>query len=403
MREYDVAIVGAGLAGSIAATMLARAGHAVAVIDPSKTYPDDFRVEKFDDDQIRTLRRTGLCDVVLAAATHDRSVWVSLLGRLAEKRASDQRGFDYGALVNLLRREMPPSVTQVHAKATAVANSSDRQQVTLSTGDTIDAHLVVLASGLNNGLRDGLGIERMDLVRCQSVTFGFDMEPAAGSTFPFRALTYYGEQPCHRVAYITLFPIGARMRANLFVYRDLADPWLRAFRDAPEATLASALPRLARIAGPFRVVAPVKMRPVDLFETRGYLQPGLVLVGDAFSTACPAAGTGARKALVDVERLCNVHAPQWLATQGMGVEKIAAFYTDPEKMASDRNSLALAHAMKRATLDESVSAWGRRFAKLSFLRARWATSAASRALTRMAAQARPVGAPAGSADPQSGA
>lgn len=400
MREFDVAIVGAGLAGSIAATMLARAGHAVAVIDPSKTYPDDFRVEKFDDDQIRTLQRTGLCDVVLAATTHDRSVWVTLQGRLAEKRASDQRGFDYGALVNLLRREMPPSVAQFHAKATAIANSPDRQQVTLSTGETVGARLVVLASGLNNGLREGLGIERVDLVRCQSVTFGFDMEPAAGGSFPFRALTHYGEKPSHRVAYITLFPIGTRMRANLFVYRDLSDPWLRDFRDAPEATLMSALPHLANVAGPFRIVAPVKMRPVDLFETRGYLQPGVVLVGDAFATACPAAGTGARKALVDVERLCNAHVPQWLATPGMDAGKIAAFYADPEKLISDRKSLALAHAMKRATLDESVSARVRRRAKLSLLRARWAVNVILRALSRAAAHAPRVGAPAGSAGPQ---
>ncbi len=385
MRAFDVAIVGAGLAGSIAATMLSRAGHAVAIIDPSKTYPDDFRVEKFDDDQIRVLKRTGLCDAVLAASTHDRSVWVSLLGRMAERRTSDQRGFDYGALVNMLRREMPPSVAQFHAKVTAVASSADRQRVTLSTGETIEARLVVLASGLNNGLRENLGIARVDLVRCQSVTFGFDMEPAAGGTFPFRALTHYGEHPRQRVAYITLFPIGARTRANLFVYRDLGDPWLRAFRDAPEAALMSAMPRLARLSGPFRIVGPVKMRPVDLYETKGYVKPGLVLVGDAFATACPAAGTGARKALVDVERLCNGYVTRWLATPGMDVEKIASFYDDPEKVASDLKSFALAHALKRATLDEGLAAWARRWAKLGFLRLRWAANSAVATLFRLSA------------------
>jgi 2-polyprenyl-6-methoxyphenol hydroxylase-like FAD-dependent oxidoreductase len=400
MREVDVAIVGAGLAGSIAATMLARAGHSIAVVDPNKTYPDDFRVEKFDGEQIRTLERTGLADLVLAAATHDRSVWVSLLGRVAEKRASDQRGFDYGALVNMLRREMPPTVVQIHAKATTVANTADRQQVTLSTGETIDARLVILASGLNNGLREDLGIERVDLVRCQSVTFGFDMEPAGGGSFPFRALTHYGEHPRHRVAYITLFPIGARMRANLFVYRDLGDPWLRAFRDAPETTLMPAMPHLARIAGAFRIVGPVKMRPVDLYATQGYLQPGVVLVGDAFATACPAAGTGARKALVDVERLCNAHVSQWLATPGMGVDKIARFYGDPGKADSDRKSLALAHAMRHATLDGSKMAWMRRWAKLCLLRARWAANAVASAWSGFAAHDQSVGAPAGTAGPR---
>ncbi len=34
------------------------------------------------------------------------------------------------------------------------------------------------------------------------------------------------------MAYLTLFPIGSdAMRANLFVYRDMHDPWLRQLRD----------------------------------------------------------------------------------------------------------------------------------------------------------------------------
>ena len=37
------------------------------------------------------------------------------------------------------------------------------------------------------------------------------------------------------MAYLTLFPIGSTMRANLMVYRDMTDPWLPAFRKAPEA------------------------------------------------------------------------------------------------------------------------------------------------------------------------
>ncbi|MGE0022475.1 MAG: FAD-dependent oxidoreductase, partial [Hyphomicrobium sp.] len=219
MREFDVAIVGAGLAGSIAAAMLARAGHAVAVIDAAKTYPDDFRVEKFDGEQMRVLARTGLSDIVLASSTLDRSVWVTRLGFLAEKRLSDQHGFDYGRLVNTLRAAIPPSAAMMHAKVTAIANSPKLQRLTLSTGETIEARLAVLATGLNESLRASLGIGRIELERCQSITFGFDMEPAQAASFPFRALTHYSEHPRFRAAYITLFPIGARMRANFFVYR----------------------------------------------------------------------------------------------------------------------------------------------------------------------------------------
>ena len=46
MRYTDIAIVGGGLAGSIAAAMLGRAGISAVLIDPHPVYPPDFRVEK---------------------------------------------------------------------------------------------------------------------------------------------------------------------------------------------------------------------------------------------------------------------------------------------------------------------------------------------------------------------
>jgi hypothetical protein len=48
--------------------------------------------------------------------------------------------------------------------------------------------------------------------------------------FAFSALTYYAERPSDKTALITFFPIGDAMRANLFVYREFDDPWLRQMR-----------------------------------------------------------------------------------------------------------------------------------------------------------------------------
>ena len=96
------------------------------------------------------------------------------------------------------------------------------------------------------------------------------------------------------------------MRANLMVYRNMTDPWLSEFRQSPEETLRAMMPRLSRMMGEFRVSGPVKIRPADLCISSGHLQPGIVLAGDAFSTSCPAAGTGTTKVFTDVGRLCNV-------------------------------------------------------------------------------------------------
>src|SRR3954465_15722421 len=55
----DVAIVGGGLAGSLAAAVLARRGHRVVMIDKRAVYPSEFRVEKIAGQQLDILRRLG--------------------------------------------------------------------------------------------------------------------------------------------------------------------------------------------------------------------------------------------------------------------------------------------------------------------------------------------------------
>lgn len=365
MRHTDIAIAGGGLAGSISAAMLGRAGFDVVMIDPHPVYPPDFRCEKLDGPQMQILEKTGLADAVRRASTHDGESWVARLGRVVEKRPGDQQGILYDTLVNTVRAEIPQAVPVTHAKVMQVANSADRQTVTLSNGEQISARLLIVANGLNIGLRQKLGMERDVLSPNHSISIGFDIEPVGRPSFAFPALTYYSERPTEQLAYITLFPIGSTMRANLFVYRHLDDPWLKQLREAPVATMRAAMPRLHNIIGDFKVTGFIKIRPIDLYVTRGIDKPGVVLVGDAFSTSCPAAGTGALKVLTDVERLCNVHIPQWLATPGMGQEKIAAFYADPIKMACETHSLTKAYDLRSLSIGTDLASAALRWIKFA--------------------------------------
>jgi 2-polyprenyl-6-methoxyphenol hydroxylase-like FAD-dependent oxidoreductase len=392
MRQTDIVIAGGGLAGSTAAAMLVRAGFGVMLVDPHPVYPPDLRCEKLDGPQVEILRRTGLADTVLRAGTFDGECWISRFGRLVEKRGGDQYGILYDTLVNTIRAAIPAGVEFVQGKVIAVANSPDRQAVTLSTGETISARLVMIANGLNIGLRHALGMTREDVSQCHSITLAFDLKPVGRKSFDFPALTYYSERVADRSAYITLFPIGSAMRANFMVYRDMDDPWLREMRKHPTMTLFSSLPSLRKITGRAEVVGPVKIRPADLYVTQGYLQPGVVLVGDAFGTSCPAAGTGTSKVFTDVERLCNVHIPRWLATPGMGVEKIAAFYSDPVKIACDRFSFNKAFTLRSLSIDEGLRWRARRWAR--FL-GRLAIGTARRVLAWMPARPRARAAAAG--------
>jgi 2-polyprenyl-6-methoxyphenol hydroxylase-like FAD-dependent oxidoreductase len=373
LRHTDVAIVGGGLAGSLAAAMLGRAGIDAVVIDPHPVYPPDFRCEKLDREQLGTLQQTGLADAVMSASTPDEECWVARFGRLVDKLPGvPQRGILYDTLVNTIRSKIPSNTEFIHAKVTGIATGRERQTVKLSNADEIEARLVVLATGLNVGLRQKLGIEREIISAGHSISIGFDVQPAGQNAFPFPALTYFTEKPADRMAYLTLFSIGGTVRANLFGYRDLHDPWLKQFRDQPREMINALWPKLHEIMGDFTVTGFVQIRPVDLYVTKGYRQNGVVVVGDAFSSSCPAAGTGARKALVDVERLCNVHIPRWLASPGMGEAKISTFYDDPIKRACDTLSKKKAFQLRSYSTDTAphwialrfvkfIAHWGRGF------------------------------------------
>src|SRR3984957_4278529 len=364
MRYTDIAIIGGGLAGSTAAAMLGRAGIATILIDPHPLYPPGLRCEKLSGhEQVERFRKTGIAEATLQAATHDGENWIARFGFLLDKKPSQQYGIMYDALVNAIRTEIPSGVESIFSKVISISAGPERQKLVLSNGEEISARLVVLANGLNVGLRHQLGIERRIVSACHSISLGFDLVPVGRTGFDFPAMTYFSERPSDRIPYLTLFPIGSRMRANLFAYRQVDDPWLQQMRRAPAQTLKAALPRLGRITGDFEIAGDIKMRPADLYVSTGHRQPGMVLVGDAFETSCPVTGTGTDKVFTDVERLCNVHIPNWLATDGMDETKIAAFYDDPVKTACDAWSSAKAYNFRSVSIDAGLYWKAQRWAR----------------------------------------
>src|SRR5436853_7627099 len=95
LRHTDVVIAGGGLAGSLSAAMLGRAGIDAVLVDPHPVYPPDFRCEKLDGTQLKTLQLTGLADAVLRASTADQESWLARQGHLIDRRPGDQRGILY--------------------------------------------------------------------------------------------------------------------------------------------------------------------------------------------------------------------------------------------------------------------------------------------------------------------
>ncbi len=87
--SYDVAVIGAGLAGSCLAGALARAGTRVALIDAQAergAARRDFRAEKFGADQMALFEGLGFGRALAACTTATEEVAVVRYGRLAYRR-----------------------------------------------------------------------------------------------------------------------------------------------------------------------------------------------------------------------------------------------------------------------------------------------------------------------------
>jgi 2-polyprenyl-6-methoxyphenol hydroxylase-like FAD-dependent oxidoreductase len=352
----DVAIVGGGLAGSLAAAVLARAGFRVAVIDKRAVYPEEFRVEKIAGQQVEILRRLGFIDELEAVACSYPSSLNIREGKVVDVSGGLSYGLPYAELVAMARRLLPDPSSLIVDQVLNVRCSEDLQHLTLASGKRITSRLVVLATGMSGALGYHLGISRRILASSHSVSFGFTIAKSDGSHFEFPALTCYGDRAADGVDYLSIFPVPGGMRANLFMFRDPNDPIMRELRREPKSTLLRLMPGLQAYLGEFRVIDRVQSWVMDLARVEGHLQPGVVLIGDAFQTSCPAAGTGVSRLLVDIERLCTVHLPQWLETPGMSREKIAQFYSDPEKIASDERAFKMAY-FRQALASNNAIRW----------------------------------------------
>jgi 2-polyprenyl-6-methoxyphenol hydroxylase-like FAD-dependent oxidoreductase len=353
--EFAIAIVGAGAAGASLAASLARKGLKTALIDPRSPHERDFRAEKITPAQWEAVGRIGLQEAMRPALTFEPRVWVARRGRLIDKCASGNWNFRYPLLIDALRgaARAEPNVEFIEQRVAEIVPSEGSQQIRLADGRQLTARLVAIATGVGGFLPKELGFERRLVFARHSVSIGFDMAPLGRKKFDFPAVTYHSERASDRLAYLSLFPIGETMRANMFVYRNAADPWLALMQSSPEAALRDIMPGLPRLIGGFLVRDALSLRPVDLYRMERVRRPGVVLIGDCFGTACPASGSGLDKVFSDVARL-SAHAPGWLATPGMSAEKIAAFYDDSQKIAADADSLARSRKLREMSTQAAL-------------------------------------------------
>jgi 2-polyprenyl-6-methoxyphenol hydroxylase-like FAD-dependent oxidoreductase len=360
VSRVEIAIVGAGLAGSVLALVLARRGHQVAIVDPHAPYPPDFRCEKLSAEQLALIEALGVADALAA-----------LPAPPGARRSPLERGFRYDELVNAMRGLWPSSVQFVHDRARGIVEGLERQRLELASGEAVEASLIVLAAGPCPHFREALGLRRHVVSERHSVCIGFSITPRGGGPLPFEGLVRHGARAGDRVGFASFFPVGDAMRVNLFLYHDPRSETVRRLRADPIGGLIELIPSLGKLLGRVELASPAEVRSTDLFRTRANLRPGLVTVGDAASSSCPATAIGVTRVLTDIRQLADTHLPAWLRSPGFGPEKIEQFDADPVRVNLDAVAHRRARTARRLATD-ITPAWRLRRRATNFRR--WARS-----------------------------
>lgn len=347
---YDVAIIGMGLAGPIAATCLGRTGYHVAQIGRYADPQEEFAAEQIVGDQVVQLRRLGVLDAIVRDVPEICHVDAARKGRIFETMSEPHYGLSYCNMIRGARSAVPSTVTTYCGVATQIDATPTRQTIRLNDGRVIIARLVIMATGTRPLTAFGFG--HHTIRKNHSLTIGFDV---TGSDYS-NILAYFPEHFEDRIDYLTLFPMNGRLRGNLFLYRETTDEWVRLFRVYPGSFLDDRFPGLKHVIGRYGVGDHVQVRPVSLYQATELAQPGVVVIGGAYQSSCPAVGSGIGRIATDIDLLCNVYIPLWLRHDNTALDwdTFRGFYNDPIKVSVDKEALRAAEYRRKLATETSV-------------------------------------------------
>ena len=320
------------MAGVAAAHVLSRRGVKTTLVDLATQHPTVFKAEKAGPHSWPMFEKLGLTESLRKVSAHIESNLDARDGRIVRRLTLGERGYYYHDLVNEVRRTLPPELTQVIGRVTAIQTSDDLQKVTLQGGDEITARLVIVATGNQPKVHDLLGIEKNYYVGEEAVGFAFLLARTDGRPFWFdgSAMTYYPNGSDTRMSYFSMFPIPNGLRVNFFGFRPGKDPWVHEMQRRPEEVIRRTFPRLESLIGDFKVATKVESAVLNPYEAINVRRPGIVLIGDALMTVPPSTGKGVYRLFYDVDCITQL-APRWLDTPGMGIEKINMHYDSPQR------------------------------------------------------------------------
>ncbi|MGH8108812.1 MAG: FAD-dependent oxidoreductase [Arenimonas sp.] len=175
MKNFDIAVIGAGIVGSCAALSLARAGYRVALVEAHEPKPwsaetPDLRVVALASDNQKLLDNCGVWKKIAERRTQpytDMRVWDAAAGNELHMSASQQAQESLGAIVenNNLADALWQAIKnehRIHCFCPDKMESIEQETtvtIHLKSGAVIKANLVLGADGASSKVRDTLGLK----------------------------------------------------------------------------------------------------------------------------------------------------------------------------------------------------------------------------------------------------
>ena len=332
-RQFDIAIVGAGIAGASLAVALSGEGLSIALIEAqpldTATLPTDCSLQNFDPRvSALTPRSRALLEQLGAwqsivdyryCAYHHMTVWDAQGTGEIEFDRAEVKLPELGHIVEnrvitralLARVEAAPDISLLHpvALSTCTRLSSSRMLLELEDGGALEADLLVAADGALSRVRTMMAFESREWdyghhAIVATVEVARSHENTAWQRFlptgPLALLPLPSEDGRHYCSIV--WSLQEHLVDDLLALEDQS--FCAALERAIEGRVGTVIGSTKRLAFPLR-----QRHAVD------YVQPGVALVADAAHTIHPLAGQGINLGLQDIAVL----AEEILAGHARGV------------------------------------------------------------------------------------
>ncbi len=309
MQHFEVAVVGGGLTGSVAALALARAGRKVVLVAPAAEVSDQ-RTTALMDQSIRLLERLGVWDEI---APHAAALSVMQIidgtKRLLRAPTTQFRAMDVG--LSAFGYNMPNQALHatLNAAVTAEANvtriddrvglydfGEERVALTLAGGQGLTTDFVIAADGKNSAAREaaGIGVRRWSYSQTAIVLNFSHSVPHGNISTEFHTET----------GPFTQVPLpGSRSSLVWVVTPDQA----RELAGLPASDLATRIEaRMQSMLGKVTVDSTPQTWPLSSLMAERFGKGRLALVGEAAHAFPPIGAQGLNLSLRDIIELSEL-------------------------------------------------------------------------------------------------